>query len=127
MKRIFSIFFSLLMLIASSGFSLSIDYCSFQKKTSLSVNEEKSCCCRNKQMPNNCCNQKKITLEKIKDNYTPSSHLVIPLLQLQPVLFFHPTVAFSLPKSLNFELFERNQPPPDLPVRRNILYRSLLI
>ena len=128
LKKLFSILLSSLILISSNGFSLSIDYCPFQKKTILSIEEKQPCCCGgNQSVPNGCCNHKKIVVEKIKDTYTPSIHSKVssPILLL---LCTSPSIQlFSNFDSQKNYFSLTDKAPPSTSVPFTILYRSILI
>lgn len=129
MKKILSILLSLLIVVTSSGVSLSLDYCPFQKKTTLSFNEEKSCCCGGDQsMPDDCCNKTKIVVEKIKDNYTPTIHSTIsPAQIILLAVTYTESFLFLTPVSQIQSSFLSDSSPPNTPVPLSILYRSILI
>lgn len=128
LKKSLSILLSLLILVSSGGFAISIDYCPFQKKTSISITGKSSCCGGNMPMPRGCCSQTKIIVEKIKDNYTPSAYSTISPLQFSLLaLIYTKPFLFSFHSSQTEHFFLSDSSPPDIPVSLNILYRSILI
>jgi len=128
LKKSFAIALSFLILLSSSGFSFSVDYCNKKKKISLTaVGSNTNCCCKKKNAMKDCCKNTTVTLKKIKDNYTPSSFT-----KIAPKVFaslgYQPTTIFSLGKSyFQIQNIRNAKAPPDLSVSLNILYRCLLV
>lgn len=129
MVRYLSIFFSIVLLLSSTSFVLIIDHCTFSETTFVSLDGRSSCCCdKSVDMPNDCCNKTKIVVEKIKDNYTPSTHSNISPAQ---ILLFVATFTESFLFGGHFSQlpssFLSDSSPPNTPVPLSILYRSILI
>lgn len=75
MKKIICIALSILIVISSSGFNVSVHYCPKSKKSTYSFFQVKSCC--GKKMMN-CCKNKQFKINKIKSDYTVSDVFKIP-------------------------------------------------
>lgn len=126
MKSIIPILLSLLILISTSGFTVSIHYCPMSKKTTYSLTEAKSCCGK-KGKVNNCCKNTQIKIQQIKDDFTPSSFLKIPTGELSDFIADYIKLYLLVGLKAQDPLIQANHSPPDLLVPRTILYRSILI
>lgn len=127
MKKAFSIFLTFIFLLSTSGFAVNIHYCPVKDNFSLgsSASHDSSCCGTNS-MPDNCC-KKETKYFKVKTDFSSTSFVVLPHLKIFTAVF---SVASIIPETiveLSHFVFYADSSPPQLPVSRFILFRSILI
>jgi hypothetical protein len=94
---------------------------------SFSFKEGKSCCCEDSD-GDDCCKTTKYSLSKIENEYMSSSFHFNPNLQIEFVALANDLSVIILQDSYSNEVrFYKDLRPPEIPVSRTILYRSILI
>ncbi len=125
MKKSLSILLSLLIMISSSGFCLSIDYCPHKKKSTVSLVGMKTGCCKGK-TSHSCCTKTIVDLKKVTDNYNSPSQIVQTSVNWLFVSVFFNSVISKSDISKPVSYLTGNS-PPIRQVSLNILYRTFLI
>ena len=127
MKKLTTIFLCFSILFSTLGIRLNVDYCPMKESYSFSFSGVHKCCC-DKPGKKSCCKSQKIVFKKIEDDYVASGfHLVIPQMQVVGILTNHIKVSNQILVGEDANQMLQNSKPPDLPVSRNILYRSILV
>lgn len=126
MKQALSIFLSLSIFIFSCGFTLAVTYCPMSEEFSVSLDDEKSCCCKD-EAETDCCEGTQINLGKITDNYLPEGASKLPAKNITPTFTVtEQTAIFSTALCDNISSTPAKA-PPGKPVSRNVLFRVLII
>lgn len=123
LKKIFSIFLSVIFLSSALGLSINSHYCG--KKLSSVGLFAHDCSCKGKiPMKKGCCkNETKYV--KIADDYSPSSQFHLTQLDVAPVVL-NSFFTFSVSENSFSALYNNHSPPPKFP-DRVIAFRSILV
>jgi hypothetical protein len=126
LKKILSISLAFVFLLSTLGITIGIAYCPMKKNYTFSLKTAKSCCCK-KADKGNCCTSKTIVLKKIENDYVSTSFIndapQFEIITIAPIAFL-PKLKASYGIEINFY---KDTGPPEPPVSRSILYRSILI
>jgi hypothetical protein len=126
-KKAFAIFLAFIFLLSTSGFAVNIHYCPVKHKISFgSYSAHAKSCCAKKSAPDNCCKHE-TKYFKVKTDFSSSASILLPELKSLTTEFL--AASFINEASFNFShfIFYADTGPPELPVSRSILFRSLLI
>lgn len=97
-------------------------------KTTYSLKKESCCCKKEKDVDDNCCKNKKVTICKSLDNYKQSNvleiHKLIVFADIIPLQTPFNTPVIAIGNVTETMLVVK---PPGRTVKRNILYRQFLI
>ena len=127
MKKVFSISLSILIFLSSAGICFSKSYCPMSKRTTFSIVKEENCCCK-KSDEKNCCKSKQIKLQKIKDNYSPSTVSKAPSAQFSGFVLSYLQLVLFPPTQVSCKnFFLENHSPPNGSESIVILHRAILI
>jgi len=122
-KKVFSIFLSVIFLASAMGLTINSHYCG-KKLSSVSIVAQ-GCCCKEKTpMKKGCC-KNEIKYVKIADDYSPSAQFHFTKVDISPVVLNVPFIT-SVSDKLVSNLFNNLSPPPKL-VDRVIAFHSFLI
>ncbi len=123
MKKVVSIFLSILFLASAIGINIHSHYCG-GKLESVGVIKKKSCCDDEKSMPENCC-KNETNYVKVNSDYSPAFefHLAKTTFSSAIIYFeFTPKISFK-----NYSVLKNNHSPPPKFLDRVIDFRSILV
>ena len=122
-KKVFSIFLSLIFLASAVGMTINSHYCGM-KLRSVSLTEKNCCCKKDKKMPKDCC-KNEIVYVKITDNYSPSTEFHFAKIDIAPIV-----LSFAFPSNichLTSSILFKNHSPPPIFADRVVAFHSFLI
>jgi len=123
LKKSIVILLSFLVLLSTTGFSITIKHCPRTQKTSVSFDFRKTCC---SEKCKKCCSKKQVVFKKIKDTAFEKNEIKIS----QNTAYFISSTPFSSVSSENtLTEFSNTTQSSDLvsKISFSILYRSILI
>lgn len=129
MKRAFSIFLVFVFLLSTTGFAVNVHYCPVKNKTTFGshASHNASCCGKRKcSMPDNCCKHE-TKYFKLKTDFSSNASFSFPESKdlICPLRMDKRHSSFTFDEQ--YFIFHINDEPPELPVSRCILFRSILI
>jgi hypothetical protein len=123
LKKIGSIFLSVIFLASALGVSINSHYCG--KKLSSVGLVAQGCCCKKKTaMKKDCC-KNEIKYVKIADDYSPSAQFHFAKVDIAPIVLNFPFVPAISDNSFSI-LYNNHSPPPKF-ADRVIAFRSILV
>lgn len=123
MKKIFSIFLSVIFLASAMGVTINSHYCGMKLK-SVSLSSKGCCCKKNIKMPKDCC-KNEIKYVKITDDYSPSADFHFVKADIFPLPLFFAFIPKASPGL--FSVISNNHSPPPKFADKVIAFRSILI
>ena len=122
-KKIFSIFLSVIFLASAMGITINSHFCGMKSETSLSFVKH-DCCCGKGAMPKDCCKNEAKYI-KITDHYSPSTQFHLAKIDVAPLLLNFSSLPTFADNSV-YLLYSKHSPPPKF-VDRVIAFQSFLI
>jgi len=123
LKKLFSIFLSVIFLASALGLSINSHYCG-KKLSSVSLITQECSCKGKTPMKKGCC-KNEIKYVKIADDYSPSSQFHFAQVDVAPVVLNYPFVLGASENSVSV-FFNNHSPPPKF-ADRVIAFHSILV
>ncbi|MBI4929223.1 MAG: hypothetical protein HY841_00555 [Bacteroidetes bacterium] len=123
MKKVFSIFLTVIFLISAMGMTINSHFCG-KKLSSVGILAQDCSCKKKSGMKKGCC-KNEIKYVKITDDYSPSSQFHVEKINIAPIVldFSFPSAIGHLTSSI---LVNSHSPPPKF-ADRVIAFHSILV
>ena len=131
MKKVLSIFVSLIFLISAVGMTINSHFCGMNLRSVSLMHQD--CCCQPQRalagkkgtMPKGCC-KNEIKVIKITDDYSPASQFHLKKNNIAPIVLNYSFLSI-VPTNSVFQISGNHSPPPFQGKELVHLFRSLLL